>query len=192
MTVVLVIVGAVVVVALLTAVAGIYLGAVTGALVVNTGWGRRTRPLGPLSLDIAAERDTVYALLTQPYLDRTTRALAEKVQVIERGADMVLAAHRTPIRGTLIAVTVETVRFTANERIDFRLLLGPVPYVVEQFLLADTEQGCRLDYTGELGTDFAALGAWWGNIVARRWEATVKASMQAVKIEAERRKLHTR
>lgn len=165
----------------------VYLGTVTGAVVIDTGWGRRLRPLGPSKVEIAADRDTVYAMLTQPYLGRVTRALADKVQVIERGTDMVLAAHRTPIRGRLVAVTIETVRFTPGERIDFRLLRGPIPHVVERFTLSSTESGCRLDYDGELGTDFAGLGAWWGNIVARKWQATVEATMHAVKTEAERR-----
>jgi hypothetical protein len=31
---------------------------------------------------------------------------------------------------------VETVRFTPPERVDFRLVRGPVPHVVETFLLA--------------------------------------------------------
>jgi len=44
----------------------------------------------------------------------------------------------------------------------------------------------RLDYGGELGTDFAALGAWWGRLVASRWQATVEATMRSVKTEAER------
>ncbi len=103
----------VVVVAALLASLGVllYLGAVTGAVVIDTGWYRRTRPLGPLTVDITASRETVYALLTQPYLGRATKALTEKVKVIERGTDMVLAAHRTPIRGKLTAVTVETVTF---------------------------------------------------------------------------------
>jgi Polyketide cyclase / dehydrase and lipid transport len=174
-------------VAVLVAVLGlVYLGTVTGALVLDTGWGRRVRPLGPLTMEIAADRDTVYALLAQPYLGRATRALADKVRVLERGSDMVLAAHRTPIRGRLVAVTVETVTFTSGERIDFRLLRGPVPHVVEKLTLTDTEAGCRLDYDGEMGTDFGALGAWWGRIVARRWQAAVAASMTSVQAEAQR------
>jgi hypothetical protein len=186
MTVALVVV--LVVAALMVAAVAVivYLGAVTGALTVDTGLRRRVRPLGPLSLDIAAERDVVYRLLTRPYLGRVTRALAEKVRVLERGADMVLAAHRTPIRGRLVVVTVETVRFTPGERVDFRLLRGPVPHVVEQFTLDGNDSGIRLDYHGELGTDFGALGAWWGAIVARRWEVAVDATMRAVKAEAER------
>jgi hypothetical protein len=165
----------------------LYVGTVTGALVIDVGWGRRLQPIGPLSVDIAADRERVYALLTQPYLGRVTRALAEKVQVVERGSDLVLAAHRTPAGRRLTAVTLETVRFTPGERIDFRLVRGPVPHVVETFLVTGTDSGCRLDYVGELGTDFAGLGAWWGRIVARQWRSAVKASMRAVKAEAERR-----
>ena len=186
MTVALIIVLAVAALMVAALAVVVYLGAVTGALTVDTGSGRRIRRLGPLSLDIAADRDLVYTLLTQPYLGRATRALAEKVTVLERGADMVLAAHRTPIRGRLVAVTVETVRFTPGEQVDFRLLRGPVPHVVEQFTLSQNDAGTRLDYHGELGTDFGALGGWWGAIVARRWEAAVDATMQAVKAEAER------
>jgi hypothetical protein len=52
-----------------------------------------------------------------------------------RGSDMVLAAHRTALRGRLVATTVETVRFTRPERIDFRLTRGPVPYVLSRFAL---------------------------------------------------------
>jgi hypothetical protein len=177
---------AAVLVVLIAVLGLIYLATVTGALVLDTGWGRRLHPLGPLSMEISADRDTVYALLTQPYLGRVTRALADKVHVLERGSDMVLAAHRTPIGTKLVAVTIETVKFTPGQRIEFRLLRGPVPHVVETFSLTDTLGGCQLDYDGELGTDFGFLGAWWGRIVARRWHATVKATMTSVKVEAQR------
>jgi len=42
------------------------------------------------------------------------------------------------------------------------------------------------DYRGELGTDGWAVGAWWGRLVARAWEAAVRSSLAAVKAEAER------
>ena len=142
------------------AVAG-YRGLVSGALTVDTGRGRRVRPLGPLTVPVAAPRQQVYDLLTQPYLGRITRALQQKVQVLERGSDLVLAAHRTPVGRRLTAVTVETVRFTPPERIDFRLLRGPLPHVVEYFELVDEPGGTtRVEYRGELGTDGWALGAW--------------------------------
>jgi hypothetical protein len=84
---------------------------------------------------------------------------------------------------------VETVRFTRPERVDFRLVRGPVPHVVEAFVL--TEQaggaGARLVYDGEIGADLWLLGQRWCELVARRWEQTVAASLAAVKAEAERR-----
>jgi len=61
------------------------------------------------------------------------------VEVRERGADLVLAAHDTPIGARLRATTVETVRFTPPERVDFRLVRGPVPQVEETFLLTEVE-----------------------------------------------------
>src|SRR5215470_5405683 len=123
-------------------VAGGYLGLVTGALGLDLGVGRRTRPLGPQTVEIAAPRQLVFDLVAQPYLGRTTRAVQDKVQVLERGSDMVLAAHRTPVRSPvpghrLVAVTVETVRFQPPERVDFRLVRGPVPHVVETFTLTE-------------------------------------------------------
>ena len=178
---------AMVVVAAVLAVVG-YRLLVAGALTVDTGWGRRSRPLGPQTVHIDAPRDTVYDLLTQPYLGRTTRALQDKVQVLERGTDLVVAAHRTELGRGRVAVTVESVRFAPPERIDFRLLRGPVPHVVEHFILvSDSPSTTRIEYGGELGTDGWALGAWWGRLVASKWEATVAASLASVKAEAERR-----
>lgn len=165
----------------------VYLGLVTAAVPVDLGVGRRTRPLGPFGVDIEAPGEVVFEVLSEPYLGRQTRAVAEKIHVLERGDDMVLAAHRTPLRGRLVATTVETVRFTRPERIDFRLTRGPVPYVVEQFLLSTHGQHTRLEYTGQLGTDLWALGARWGNLVAGPWQHTVETTFAAVKAEAERR-----
>ncbi|MGH8861418.1 MAG: SRPBCC family protein [Jatrophihabitantaceae bacterium] len=166
---------------------GGYLGLVTGAVPVDLGVGRRTRPLGPFGVDIDAAPDVVFDVLSEPYLGRQTRAIAEKIQILERGADMVLAAHRTQVRANLVATTVETVRFTRPHRVDFRLTRGPVPHVVEQFLLESRGAGTRLDYTGELGTDLWTIGARWGDIVARPWEHAVRETFAAVKTEAERR-----
>ena len=82
--------------------------------------------------------------------------------MLERGSDMVLAAHFTQVRG-LVATTVETVRFERPSTVHFRLVRGPVPHVVEQFVLRERGDGTELEYRGELGTDFWALGAWWGS-----------------------------
>jgi hypothetical protein len=129
----------------------------------------------------------VFDVLSEPYLGRQTRAIKERTEILERGTDMVLAAHRTPVRGRLIATTVETVRFTRPERVDFRLTRGPVPHVGEQFLLTATADGTRLDYTGELGTDLWVVGTRWGELVAGTWKHTVRATFAVVKTEAEGR-----
>lgn len=170
-----------------TALGGGYLGLVTGAVPLDLGLGRRIRPLGPFGIDIAAPPEVVFDVLSEPYLGRQTRAVADKIRVLERGSDMVLAAHRTPLRGRLVATTVETVRFTRPDRVDFRLTRGPVPHVREQFLLRVQGSGTRLDYTGELGTDLWAMGARWGALVAAPWQRTVQTTFAAVKAEAERR-----
>ncbi|MBH1938035.1 SRPBCC family protein [Streptomyces sp. AV19] len=171
--------------------AGGYAGLVSGALPLDVGLGRRVRPLGPQTLDIGVPRDLVFDVIAQPYLGRATRAMREKVQVLERGSDMVLAAHFTPLGGSrFTAVTVETVRFTRPERVDFRLVRGPVPHVVEAFVLTERAEGTRLVYEGELGTDLWRAGAWWGAKVAGRWEAAVAASLASVAAEAERRAAH--
>jgi hypothetical protein len=44
-----------------------------------------------------------------------------------------------------------------------------------------------LTWKGELGTDFWALGAWWGDRVSRAWEKAVRSSLDAIAAEAERR-----
>ena len=47
--------------------------------------------------------------------------------------------------------------------------------------------GTRLAYSGEIGADLWWAGEHWCELVARRWEQTVAASLAAVKVEAERR-----
>lgn len=167
--------------------AGLYLGLVTGALPVDLAVGRTKRVLGPLSVEVAASRETVFDVIAAAYGVRASRAMQEKVTVLERGDDMVLAAHYTPIRGGLRATTVETVRFNRPERVDFRLVRGPVPHVVETFRLSELGEATLLEYDGELGTDLWGLGRRWGDVVAARWEAVVAESFAAVKTEAERR-----
>ncbi len=169
------------------AAVGTYVGLVTGRLTVDLGVGRRVRPLGPLVVDIAAPREAVFAAAAAPYAERAPRALREKVQVLERGEGMVLAAHHTPVGQRLTAVTVEAVTMEPPVRMGFRLLRGPVPHVVETFDFAPTPDGTRLTYRGELGTDLGPAGQLWGNLVARSWEAAVRASFELIRAEAERR-----
>jgi hypothetical protein len=160
---------------------------VRGALTIDTGWGRTVRPLGPFSVEVAAAPELVFDIIAAPYLGKTPRALAGKVEVIERGSDMVLAAHHTPVRPGLVATTVETVRFERPTAVHFRLVRGPVPHVVEQFQLEARGQGTVLAYQGELGADLWAAGRWWGGQVAATWEAAVRSSFTSIKAEAERR-----
>lgn len=166
--------------------AGLYLGAVTGAVTLDLGIGRRTRPLGPITITIQAPGMRVFAAAAAPYAERQTRAMREKVQILERAGDMVLAAHRTPIGGRLTAVTVETVVLNPPAEIRFRLLRGPVPQVEETFTFEEVDGTTTLIYTGVLGTDLWGPGQWWGNLVARTWENTVRTSLDQIKAEAER------
>jgi hypothetical protein len=163
---------------------------VRGALTIDIGLGCRTRELGPLQADILAEPEVVFDVVAAPYLGRTPRAMTHKLRVVERGHDMVIAEHYTPILGgRTVSTTVESVRFERPRFIHFRLLRGPVPLVTETFEFKPGNAGATTDfeYRGELSTDLWAVGAWWGGIVAKRWEAAVSESLQSIKAEAERR-----
>jgi hypothetical protein len=163
-----------------------YVLVVRGALTLDLGLGRRVRPLGPIRVEVAAPPETLFDVIAGPYLGTTPRAMRSKLEVLERGSDMVLAAHHTPA-GRLTATTVETVRFERPHRIAFRLLRGPVPHVLERFELQPSDSGTELTYSGELGTDLWQLGQWWGERVARAWEHAVEQSLHATCAEAERR-----
>ena len=177
--------------AALAAAGGLGLGyylVVTGKLTVDTGWGRRVRPLGPFGIEVAAPATTVFDVIAAPYLGRTPRAMAGQLQVLDRGADLVLAEHYTPVHhGRLTATTLETVAFDRPSRIAFRLVRGPVPHITEEFTLTEHDGTTRLDYSGELGSDFAAAGQWWAGRVAAAWEAAVRSSFASIQAEAERR-----
>lgn len=159
----------------------------TGRLTADLKWCRRLRPLGPLGVEVEAQVDTVFDVISEPYLGRTPRALAAKLRVVERGEGMVLAEHYTRVWPGLNALTVETVVFERPRRVSFRLVRGPVPYVREQFALDDVGGSTIVEYSGELGTDLGVAGSWWGQLVARQWEQTVRTSMDSIKAEAERR-----
>jgi uncharacterized protein YndB with AHSA1/START domain len=156
-------------------------------LTLDIGVGRRVRPLGPIELDIAAPPEVVFDVIAAPYLGRTPHAMRGKLEVIERGADLVLAAHFTRVAPGLTVTTVETVRFERPHRISFRLLKGPLPHVLERYELRPSETGTAFEYRGELGTDLWALGAVWGDVVAPSWEQTVETTLERVRTEAERR-----
>lgn len=163
---------------------GLYVGSVTGAVTVDLGIGRRTRPLGPLTIAVHAPREQVYAAAAAPYAERRPRALREKVDILDRAGPMMLAAHRTPLRTPLgrhlTAVTVETVVLQPPEQIRFGLVRGPVPLVEETFRFDEADGVTTLTYTGVLGTDLWALGEAWGAVVARTWVNTVRATLDQI------------
>lgn len=167
------------------AMLGGYLLVVRGALTLDLGVGRRRRPLGPITLVIAAPRETVFDVIAGPYLNRTPRAMHDKLRVLERGSDMVLAAHFGT--GRLTTTAVETVRFERPHRVSFRVVRGPVPHLLETYELREVPQGTEFIYSGELGTDLWRLGQWWGDAVARHWEHVVAQSLDIIRAEAERR-----
>jgi len=176
-------------VATVAGVAGLgYYLVVTGKLTIDTGWGRRTRPLGPFGIEIAAPAETVFDVIAGPYLGRTPRAMSSKLRVVQRGSDMVLAEHYTPIHGgRLTAATLETVTFDRPHRIAFVLVRGPVPRITEEFALAEHDGMTRLEYSGELGSDFGVAGQWWAQRVAAAWESAVRSTFSGIQAEAQRR-----
>jgi hypothetical protein len=159
---------------------------VRGALTLDLGLGRRVRPLGPIRIAIAAPPATVFDVIAGPYLGRTPRALGANLEVLERGGDMVLAAHHTRV-GRLTTTTVETVRFERPDRVCFRVVRGPVPHVLERYELRSVAAGTELQYAGELGADLWALGSWWAQRVALPWERAVADSLERIRAEAEHR-----
>ncbi len=171
---------------LLTGVAFLSSLLVRGSLTIDLGWGRRFRPLGPITIRVEAPRELVFEQISSPYLGRAPRSISEEIEVVERGAHMALAAHHTKVRW-FTTTTLETVRFTPPERVDFRLVRGPVPHVIERFLLREIDDGTELEYAGELGADLWGLGRLWGRRVARAWERAVQASLGQVKAGAEER-----
>lgn len=160
--------------------------AVRGQLTLDLGIGRSVRPLGPIEVRIKAPRDVVFDVAAAPYGPNAPRELRGHVEVLQRSPGMVLAAHRTPV-GRHVAVTVEGVVLERPNRIGFRLVRGPVPYVVEEFAFDEADGTTTLTYTGELGTDLWALGRMWGARVARVWEEAVRRSLEQIQEAAERR-----
>jgi hypothetical protein len=152
-----------------------------GRLTLDTGWGRTTTPVGPLTVRIAAPRPLVFDFIGSPYLGRTPRSARGHVDVWVRGSDMVVAAHHSKLPG-YTAETVEAVQFERPERVTFRHLRGPVPYALETFDLVEAGDETVLEYRGEVGLDFWVVGAlaarWW---VVPAWERVVRESLDATR-----------
>ena len=87
-----------------------------------------------------------------------------------------------------VTTTVETVRFSRPERIDFRVVRGPVPHVVECFVLEAGDGGTTLTWAGgSSGPTSGASAPYGGAEAARSWERAVRSSLDAVVAEAVRR-----
>ena len=184
--------------ALRAAVAGSLLAAgaalvARAGLTLDIGIGRRLRPLGPIALDIAAPPELVFDVIAAPYLGRTPRALRGKLEVIERGTDLVLAAHFTPRRAGPDGDDGRdrALRAPAARLVPARQGAGPARRRALRAARRATS-GTAFEYRGELGTDLWALGAGWGGIVAPSWERTVASSLEGIRTEAERRRARGR
>jgi len=158
-----------------------------GKLTLDAGLGRTYHELGPVTVVIDAPRDVVFELLSAPYLGRPPRSLADTLEVLERGSDMVVALHRSKV-AFWTAETVESVRFEAPQRISFRHLRGPVPHALETFELSEHDGSTELVYRGELGIDFWVFGRLAGRYwVAPTWLSIVERHLADTKDSAEAR-----
>lgn len=159
----------------------------TGRLTIDLGWGRTRHPLGPIDLMIDAPRAMVFDVVASPYLGRTPRELSDQLEVLERGSDLVVAAHHTRLSG-FTSTTVESVRFEAPQRISFRLLRGLAPSVTEEFTFEESDAGTVMGYRGELAMDFWILGRVAGRFLVKpTWENVVRRHLGDVKSLAEER-----
>ncbi|GIU99154.1 MAG: hypothetical protein KatS3mg014_0770 [Actinomycetota bacterium] len=126
-------------------------------------------------------------MAASPYAERPPAATREKVRILHRGGDLVVACHRTPLP-VMDAITVEAVALHPPARITLDLLRGPVPSVTEEFAFEERHARTILTYRGELAPDLWVLGRLYGGRIVRpAWEAVVADSMAAIKARAEER-----
>jgi hypothetical protein len=153
-----------------------------GRLHLDLGWGRSFHELGPIEIEIAAPRDLVFTMISEPYLGRTPADSG--IEVLAKGEDLAVAAHLTKVH-FYEARTVEAIEFEAPARVGFRHLTGPVPHAVEQFVLEEDDGGTVLRYDGEIGIDFFVLGRIAGRRWVRpQWERTVRDHLKDLKERA--------
>ena len=79
-----------------------------GALTIDLRIGRSSRPLGPITTAIDAPREVVFDVVALLYSAARVRALPEKLRVLERVTDIVLAEHVNDV-GRFLTTTLETV-----------------------------------------------------------------------------------
>jgi hypothetical protein len=154
-----------------------------GRLHLDLGWGRSFHDLGPIGVQIAAPRDLVFEMISEPYLGHTPRHAG--IEVLSRGKDLAVAVHHTKVH-FYTARTVEAVKFEPPSRIGFRHLAGPVPHALEEFVLEEADGVTKLGYRGEVGIDFYFLGRLAGRHWVRpQWERTVRDHLEDLKQRAE-------
>jgi hypothetical protein len=170
---------------LLAWAAGLFLLLAMGRITLDLGWGRSVHPLGPIAMRIAAPRDLVFEMIEAPYAGRAPGGSG--IEVIAQGDRLVVAAHHTKVH-FYTARTVELIEFDPPGRVSFRHLGGPVPHAEEQFALTEAEGGTEIEYSGEVGIDFAVLGRVAGRHWVRpQWERTVREHLEDLKARAEQR-----
>ena len=156
-----------------------------GRLALDLGWGRSRHALGPITVRVGAPREIVFETLQAPYTGRAPRGSG--IEVIERGEELVVAAHHTPVH-FYTSRTVEAVRFEPPERITFRHLAGPVPEAFEEFTLREEDGETVIEYRGEIGIDFWWLGRLAGRLwVIPQWESKVRPHLEGIREPAEER-----
>ena len=119
--------------------------------------------LPPVDGDVPGVHVRLDVAAAQPWVSSWTRRwqFSMSGRAPHRYHDQPHAADYTLVcRGKLTAATLETVTFDRPHTIGFRLIRGPVPHITEQFALTGHGGGARLDYSGELGTDFGSAGRW--------------------------------
>lgn len=167
------------------AVAGGFLLLAMGRLTLDLGWGRSIHELGPIVVRIAAPRELVFEMIRAPYSSRPPGGSG--VEQVARGDGLTVAAHHSRVH-FYTARTVEAVELESPSRVRFTHIAGPVPHAVEEFALADADDGTELRYSGEIGIDFWILG----RIAARRWvrpqwERVVREHLDDLQARAEDR-----
>ena len=127
-------------------------------------------------------------MIAEPYLGRAPRVPAEKLRVLERGSDMVLAAHFTPLGGGW-GWSPRRWRRSGSPGPSGSTSAWSAGWFPRLWRPCAQRAGgwTRLAYHGEIGADLWGTGQCWCALVARRWEQTVAASLAAVKAEAQRR-----
>jgi hypothetical protein len=164
-------------------VAGGFLLLAMGRLHLDLGWGRSFHELGPIEIRIAAPRDRVFEMISEPYLRHTPQKSG--IEVLARGEDLAVAAHHTKVH-FYTARTVEAVSFEPPDKVGFRHLAGPVPHAVEQFVLEEGNGVTELRYAGQIGIDFFFLGRIAGRRWVRpQWERAVREDLEDLKQRAE-------